>query len=210
MEDAASKIQTYQTLFWICLSLAILCAVIAIALFFVLKIHEVFGYLTGRKAKRQILALEESSAGSGRLMAREKSNMHQMAQGIKEDMGVIDKASPGARVVENAVQTEVRQEPEQGSENTSLLGGRQAASVTFSEPVNASGGPVSAQASSAPNEPASYSQGQAVAEPVSYTPTASSGEPAYGETAMLDNVNTKVGTFVIEKEIILLHAETVI
>jgi hypothetical protein len=210
MEDAASKIQTYQTLFWICLALAVLCAVIAVTLFFVLKIHEVFGYLTGRKAKRQILALEESSAGSGRLMSREKSNMHQMAQGIKEDMGVIDKASPGARVVENAVQTEIRQEVGQGSENTSLLGGGQAASVVFSETVNASGSMTPAPISGMMTDSVIPSQGQASMELDIISPTSSDAEPNYGETAMLNNENTKVGTFVIEKEIILLHAETVI
>lgn len=251
MEDVASKIQTYQMLFWVCLVLAILCAITAIALFFVLKIGEVFGYLTGRKAKRQILAMEVSNAGSGRLMSRERSNMHQMAKGIKEEMGVIDVASPGARVVEHAVKSEASQELENnsaentsllnngqfGNENTSLLGGGVNTNAAAAAPAQAPQPAVYQQPApqvqqatyqAAPQqtyEPANtgYAQQQTYQEPAAaayepaaapspaaYAATPQATELPYGSTDMLNNAPIRVGTFVIEKEIILLHAEDVI
>ena len=252
MEDVASKIQTYQVLFWICLGMAVLCAAVAIALFFLLKIHEVFGFLTGRKAKRQILAMEVSNAGSGRLMSRERSNMHQMAQGIKEELGVIDVVSPGARVVEHAVKSEASQELEKeeqntsllnngqfGNENTSLLGGGMNANAAAAANAQATQAQQAApqaaayeptpQVQAAPQTPVYEQVPQAAAyEPATQVQQAAAYEPAatpspaayaaapqastlpYGSTDMLNNAPIKVGTFVIEKEIILVHAEDVI
>lgn len=215
MEDIASRIQTYHLLFVLCLILAILCLITAIILFFALNISEVFGYLTGSKAKRQILALEESSAASGRLMARERSNMHQMAQGMKDDMGIIDKASPGARVVENIVKNDAESVSYHGTEDTSLLGtehpgGADNTSLLGQQPngnleMRSVSDGIAGGSSQIAAQANVQIQEQAGSENVQNVKMS-----AEGETGMLSNENVKIGAFVIEKEIILLHAEDVI
>lgn len=59
MEQAAEKIQLYHHLFLICLALALLCLLLSLALFFLLKIGQVLGYLTGFQRKRVIRRMEE-------------------------------------------------------------------------------------------------------------------------------------------------------
>lgn len=177
MEDIAGKISLYHNLFVICLLLCVLCLILATVMFFVLNIRDVIGYLTGRRAKKQIQALEESSAASGRLMPRERSNMQYVAKEMKADMGVRGVATPGARKVENVVQEAPKPEQKQDAEmdSTSLL-----------------------QA----NE---YEQETSVLKE-----NMSEQSAADGSTAMLDGSRTPIGTFVIEREIILIHAEEVI
>lgn len=176
MEDIAGKISLYHNLFVICLLLCILCLILAIVMFFVLDIRNVIGYLTGRRAKKQIQALEESNAASGRLMPRERSNMQYVAKEMKADMGVRGVATPGARKVENVIQEAPKQEQQDAEmDSTSLL------------------------------QAGEYEQETSVLkENTSEQPAAD------GSTAMLDGSRAPIGTFVIEREIILIHAEEVI
>lgn len=190
MEDVVGKIQAFHNLFLVCLVLAVLCLALAVILFFVLDIKSVIGYLTGRRAKKQIQALEESSAASGRLMSRERSNMQYMAQEIKEDMGVRGTVTPGARKVENAVSNDQTAKTEQGGDElTSLL-------------RDDNGGQETSLLSQRPQEMAEVHQ------------TGENNKPAKvladGSTAVLEDINVPIGTFNIEKEIILIHAEEVI
>ena len=104
MNDISGKISLYHNLFLGCLILAIICLIIAVAMFFVLDIRSIFGYLTGRRAKKKIKELEAATALSGRLMPRERTNMQYVAQEMKDDMGVRQKARPGIRKVEHAVE----------------------------------------------------------------------------------------------------------
>lgn len=104
MDEIAGKIQLYHSLYLGCLCLTILCLILAIVLFFALDIRSVLGYLTGRQAKKKIRELEAANAVSGRLNAKERSAMQYVAQDMKKDMGVRQKAAPGARKVENVVE----------------------------------------------------------------------------------------------------------
>ena len=104
MNDIGVKIGLYHNLFQICLILALLFFVLAVVIFFVLDIRSVIGYLTGRRAKKGIKKLEAETALSGRLMPKERTNMQYVAQEMKDDMGVRQKARPGIRKVEHAVE----------------------------------------------------------------------------------------------------------
>lgn len=104
MNDVAGKIGLFHNLFLICLLLALSCLVLAIVLFVVLDIRSTLGYLTGRRAKKGIKELEAATAVSGRLMPKERNNMQYVAQEMKDDMGVRQKAKPGIRKVEHAVE----------------------------------------------------------------------------------------------------------
>lgn len=104
MNDVGGTISLYHNLFSICLISAILCLIVAVVLFFVLDIRAAVGYLTGRRAKKGIKELEAITALSGRLLPKERTNMQYVAQEMKDDMGVRQKAKPGIRKVENAVE----------------------------------------------------------------------------------------------------------
>lgn len=107
MNDISGKISLYHNLFLGCLVLALICLVIAIVMFFLLDIRSTLGYLTGRRAKKKIKELEAATALSGRLMPKERTNMQYVAQEMKDDMGVRQRAKPGIRKVENAVEAAV-------------------------------------------------------------------------------------------------------
>lgn len=98
------RIGIYHSLFLTCLILALVFLAVAVVLFFVLDIRSTIGYLTGRRAKKQIKELEAVTALSGRLMPKERNNMQYVAQEMKDDMGVRQKARPGIRKVEHAVE----------------------------------------------------------------------------------------------------------
>lgn len=104
MNDISSKIGLYHNLFQICLILALIFLVLAVVLFFVLDMRSTIGYLTGRRAKKGIKELEAVTALSGRLMPKERANMQYVAQEMKDDMGVRQRAKPGIRKVEHAVE----------------------------------------------------------------------------------------------------------
>ena len=104
MNDVGGTISLYHNLFLICLISAIVCLIVAVVLFFVLDICAVIGYLTGRRAKKGIKELEAITALSGRLLPKERTNMQYVAQEMKDDMGVRQKAKPGIRKVEHAVE----------------------------------------------------------------------------------------------------------
>lgn len=104
MNDISGRIGLYHNLFLSCLVLALICLVLAVVLFFVLDIRSTLGYLTGRRAKKKIKELEAATAASGRLMPRERTNMQYVAQEMKDDMGVRQRAKPGIRKVEHAVE----------------------------------------------------------------------------------------------------------
>lgn len=108
MNDIGGKISLYHNLFQICLILALVFLVLALVLFFVLDIRSIIGFLTGRRAKKGIKALETATALSGRLMPKERNNMQYVAQEMKDDMGVRQKARPGIRKVEHAVEVAVQ------------------------------------------------------------------------------------------------------
>lgn len=104
MNDISQKISLYHNLFQICLILALVFLVLAVVVFFVLDIRSTIGYLSGRRAKKGIKELEAVTALSGRLMPKERNNMQYVAQEMKDDMGVRQKARPGIRKVEHAVE----------------------------------------------------------------------------------------------------------
>lgn len=108
MNDVGGTISLYHNLFLICLVSAILCLIVAAVLFFVMDIRSVIGYLTGRRAKKGIKELEAVTALSGRLLPKERTNMQYVAQEMKDDMGVRQKAKPGIRKVEHAVEAAVQ------------------------------------------------------------------------------------------------------
>jgi hypothetical protein len=189
MEDVAGKIILYHNLFLGCLILSIVCLVISVILFFVLDISKVWGYLTGRKAKKQIQQMEESSAASGRLMTRRRSNMQNMAQGIQEEMGIRGVVTPGARKVDNVIQNAM-QPPEDtntGTDATSLLQQELPQKI----PVE-----------SVPLQ-------QEVAKQQTKEDKAAEVQ-TNGATGVLDVARAVIGAFAIEKEIVLIHAEEVI
>jgi len=104
MNDISGKISLYHNLFLTCLVLAFVCFALAVVLFFVLDIRSTLGYLTGRRAKKKIKELEAATAVSGRLMPKERTNMQYVAQEMKDDMGVRQRAKPGIRKVEHVVE----------------------------------------------------------------------------------------------------------
>ncbi len=61
-EDFTAKIALYHNLFLLCGGLFLLCLFVAVGLFFWLDIADVISYLTGRKAKKQIMQLEKDNA----------------------------------------------------------------------------------------------------------------------------------------------------
>lgn len=200
MEEITRKIELYHNLFLGCLLLCILCVIVAVTIFFVLDIRNVLGYLTGRKARKQIQRLEEVNASSGRLMPRERTNMQYVAQEMQEDMGVRGAVTPGARKVEHVIQgappgdKAVRQQAEMqpdtgGTAETSLLGEY-----------------------SGEQETSLLTGGSQEAPPEAAEEAAEQEAPVIndGSTATLQNTAGQIGTFRIEREIILIHAEEVI
>lgn len=182
MEDIAGKIQLYHNIFTVCLVLSLVCLVLAVALFFVLDIRSVLGYLTGRQRRRKVKEMEAANAVSGRLM-REQSSMQHVAQEMKEEMGVRQIQTPGARKVEKVVEelpvSEVQQEKQQEA-------------------------PVQEKRQPSPAE----LQEMRRTEPVRETETTLLKED--GSTEVLYESTAPQGTFTIEREIILIHTEEVI
>lgn len=64
-EDITKRIELYHNLFLACLVLFLICLVVAAALFFILDIADVVGYLTGRRARRQIQKTERENEADG-------------------------------------------------------------------------------------------------------------------------------------------------
>ena len=87
MNDVIQQINLYNNLFKVCLALALIFLVVAITVFFMLDIRSTIGYLTGRRAKKQIKELEAANAQSGRLMSKGRS-MQYVDQKMKSDMGL--------------------------------------------------------------------------------------------------------------------------
>lgn len=181
MDDIAGKIQLYHSLYLGCLCLAFLCLILAVVLFFVLDIRSVLGYLTGRQAKKKIRELEAANAVSGRLSARERSAMQYVAQDMKTDMGVRQKAAPGARKVENVV--EESSPPRE---------------VSAEEPLPA-----------APMSPAMAPKITENAQETSLQ-QGDTELIANGSTAVLESSSVPRGRFSVERELILIHTEEVI
>ncbi len=196
MEDFAGKIELYHNLFFACLAVCIVCAVIAVVIFIILDIKSVVGFLTGRRAKKQIQKLEENNASSGRLFRKSRGNMQYVDRQMKEDMGVRGTATPGARKVEHVVSTGQRQEfsdsenqtfaqqDSQGAENTSVLETDEADKGT---------------ALLYKKDDAEEKQGDS-----------QSGRKNDFSTEILSGKGNAKGAFRIEKEIILIHSEEVI
>lgn len=103
MNDVIQQINLYNNLFKVCLVLSLVFLVVAVTIFFMLDIKSTIGYLTGRKAKKQIKELEAANAENGRLMSKGKS-MQYVDQKMKSDMGVRQAATLGIRKVEHAVE----------------------------------------------------------------------------------------------------------
>ena len=108
MNDVIEQINLYNNLFKISLVLALVFLVVAITVFFMLDIKSTIGYLTGRKAKKQIKELEAANAASGRLISKGKS-MQYVDKQMKSDMGVRQTVTPGIRKVEHVVEPAAEQ-----------------------------------------------------------------------------------------------------
>ena len=65
MNEIDGKIQLYQTLFLLCISLAVIFLILTIILFFKMKIFHTVEYLTGRSKKREIEQLEQGEKKAG-------------------------------------------------------------------------------------------------------------------------------------------------
>lgn len=213
MEDVSSKISLYHNLFIACLVLALICLVIAGIVFFVCDIWNVFSYLTGRRAKKQIKELEEENAASGRLMRKERNNMQYVAQEMKEDMGVRGAVMPGARKVENVIELV---EPSQSTQESTSLLQENVGMDAISLLQNNVGTDVTSLLQEEKNieqetSLLSVSQ-QLVQKEESDDPqtTVLSEENLDDATATLKKGSAGIGTFKIEREIILIHAEEVI
>lgn len=219
MNDITQQIELYHNLFLGCLALCILCFIISIVIFFLLDIRKVIGYLTGHSAKKQIQVLEENNAASGRLVPRERSNMQYVAKEMKEDMGIRGAASPGARKVDNVIQNSDRTEIQNmnvkpafssGSEATTVLNSGTEEETSLLQQFKEQG--ITEQQS---QESSPYAKSDWRTE-TSYQSTdtnVNTSQPVInnnGSTEVLDGDNVKMGTFVIEREIIMIHAEEVI
>lgn len=200
MEDVSGRISLYHNLFLVCLTLGVLCLVLAVVLFFVLDMRSVIGYLTGRSARKQIQALEESNAASGRLMPRERTNMQYVAQEMKADMGIRGAAVPGARKVDHVVQKNAGQGNSIGLENNAGKGNGAGLGS------NAEG----MEATTLLKENAGIQETSVLKQGTEEQQKIQGANPSDGSTATLDGSQIKPGIFVIEREIILIHAEEVI
>lgn len=173
MEDIAGKITLYHNLFLVFFVLFLVFLALTIALFFLLHIPEVLGYLTGRRAKKQIQQLEEENAASGRLIHGERANMQYVDQKMKDDMGVKinNSPAPGVRKVDHVITdpSEKVNYPEivNESETTTLSGIGESETTTLTVDQNK-------------------------------------------DSTRSSSSHSKVGTFKMEREIILIHAEEII
>lgn len=219
MNEIAKQVDLYHNLFLVCLALCILCLVVSVVIFFLLDIRKVMGYLTGRSAKKQIQVLEENNAASGRLVPRERANMQYVAQEMKEDMGIRGVASPGARKVDNVIQndrTEVQNYDNMkpafsaGSESTTVLNSGTEEGTSLLQQYHEQGTTEKQSQESSPYKPGNWNTQD------SYKPENTNAESkpvvmnSNGSTEVLDGENVKIGTFVIEREIVMIHAEEVI
>lgn len=186
MEDIAQKIELYHNLFLGSLVLCILCIIIAAVVFFLLDIRSTLGYLTGRRAKKQIQKLKESNAASGRLIPRERTGMQYVAQEMKQDMGVNTMAAPGAREVDNVIQ--------QASQTTVLNNEEDGASATTVLNSGSGGG---------------ESETTLLKENGGHQAGDSREEKEDTSTVQLQE-EVHIGTFRLEREIILIHTDEVI
>lgn len=185
MNDISGKISLYHNLFLGCLVLALICLVIAIVLFFLLDIRSTLGYLTGRRAKKKIKELEVATALSGRLMPKERTNMQYVAQEMKDDMGVRQKAKPGIRKVEHAV------------EAATPITAEMPATQTYPEmPAE--------QGTALLQEP-----GTEVLKD-NFVGQEADNVSADGSTGVLESGQMTIGKFVIVRELMMIHTEEVI
>ena len=112
MNDVIEQINLYHTLFQICLVFALIFLIVSVTVFFMLDIKFTIGYLTGRRAKKQIKELEAANAVNGRLLSKGTS-MQYVDQKMKSDMGVRQTATPGIRKVEHVVEPAAEAEAQQ-------------------------------------------------------------------------------------------------
>ena len=216
MNDVIQQINLYNNLFKICLVLALIFLVVAITVFFMLDIKFTIGYLTGRRAKKQIKELEAANAASGRLMSKGKS-MQYVDQKMKSDMGVRQAATPGIRKVEHAVehvaepvaeqtmaQQPVQQEVQQPATKKSLRKRK-------NEPVSQD-----TQVLTMPDMDATQllqSNENGAWDTNNTTVLTGKMSASYMEepsTAVLDEKVSQMGRFLIIRELILIHTEEVI
>ncbi|MCD8156155.1 MAG: hypothetical protein LUD53_01635 [Clostridiales bacterium] len=215
------KITLYHNLFLGCLIACIALAALAVLLFFVLDIRSVIGYLTGRSRRTQIQKMEAESAQSGRLFRKTRSGMQYADSQMKEDMGVQDSVSPGARKVENAVRS---------ARSAELMSSQGAAEPVPDPqtPPHGGGEPTSLLQDGSENtsllqdgsESTSLLRGRTEEIAPSQRPSAQGSPPAEaGATEYLEHVRqdgqekanrSTNGTFRIEREIVMIHAEEVI
>lgn len=193
MNDISAKISLYHNLFLVCLILALVCLVAALILFFVLDIRSTLGYLTGRRAKKKIKELEEATALSGRLMPKERTNMQYVAQEMKDDMGVRQKARPGIRKVEHAVEAA-----------TPITAEMPAASNYSNMPEE--------QGTALLQEEGTALLQEAGTEVLkdNFVGQEADNVSADGSTGVLESGQIAMGKFVIVRELMMIHTEEVI
>lgn len=188
MNDVIAKITLYHNLFRICLALSLLFFVIATTIFWVLDIRTTLGYLTGRRAKKEIKELEEANSVSGRLMTKSKS-MQYVAQEIKNDMGVRQPTELGMRKVEHAVEPAAKVNMVQATEalrtdsdfeQTQLMGAQYTEELTGNETEVLTGQDTTLLTSSEDH------------------------------TERLSANKTGIGKFLVVREVMMLHTEEVI
>ena len=82
-EETAKLLKIYQTGFTVCLVLAIAFLLIAILLFFVFNIKQIFLIRTGKAAKRDIKKLEEQNFNTGRLSKRNNHTYYEHTDSLE-------------------------------------------------------------------------------------------------------------------------------
>lgn len=88
--DAAAAIELYRTLFYVCMAVAIMGLLAAVALFFLLDIPTVFALMTGRARRKTVEQIAQESKAGQIHNHKKKSASHILAQtdAVSEDLSV--------------------------------------------------------------------------------------------------------------------------
>lgn len=212
MNDVIQQINLYNNLFKVCLVLSLVFLVVAVTIFFMLDIKSTIGYLTGRKAKKQIKELEAANAENGRLMSKGKS-MQYVDQKMKSDMGVRQAATLGIRKVEHAVEHVVEPAEQQVTAQQQMV--QQSATKKFlgkrkNEPESQDSGILTT--SDTDTTQLLYDNPNGGWDMNNTTVLSGEMDTSYinSSTAVLEEKLPQMGHFMIIRELMLIHTEEVI
>ena len=84
MQQIQQQIDTFHTLFYVCLGLCIVFLILSAIFFFKFDIRNIFNAKTGRSVRKTVQSMEEKNARTGSLEDRPEEGIQGLWQGQEE------------------------------------------------------------------------------------------------------------------------------